>query len=275
MVIPSMKVRSLVPERFPARQEAERQSAARTAVREFFPILLVLVAVDVSTDGRILKTVTVIPNVSEPVPGTIYVYAFLGAGAYAVTSLAFEPKQSVVETYRLTYRLIGALPLGAGVYLLARQLGASSGTTPIPVAGVVFLSGLYVRLTLRRLGDVAERLYGGETGTTEQDQHRQAAENNARQSWRRVATTDLSDTDRQDAMVLLERVEAITGDDDATRQELARARALSERALDRLDGSDAGASGRDGTDGSLTGGGPDDPAEGRESGTGGGTATQD
>jgi hypothetical protein len=226
-----MGVRSYLPGSVPERG-AESESAARVAVREFFPVLLVLVAVDISTDGWILKTVKVVPALSEEVPAMVYVYAFLGAGAYAMTSLAFSPKESIVETYRLTYRMIGALPLGAGVFVLANQLGMSEMN--VTIAGAVFLSGLYVRLTLRRLGDVAERLYG-RAGTAEGDEHRRATAENARESWRRVATGDPPETVRRDAVDGLERVEAITADDEATRQELEHARELSERILQRLD----------------------------------------
>jgi hypothetical protein len=236
-----MGVRSYLPGSFPERG-AGNGSAARVAVREFFPVLLVLAAVDVSTDGRLLKTVTVVPNLGETVPAMVYVYAFLGAGAYAVTSLAFNPKESIVETYRLTYRMVGALPLAAGVYLLSRQLGVGPTETSVPLVGVVFLSGLYVRLTLRRLGDLAERLYGA-AGTNEGEEHRRVAGENARQSWRYVATGDLPEADRREAVATLERVEAITGDDDATRQELERARELSEETRQLL------AAGSDGDDG--------------------------
>jgi hypothetical protein len=47
-------------------------------------------------------------------------------------------------------------------------------------------------------------------------------------------------TGRGEAVALLERAEAITGDADATHQELVRARELSERALDRLGLADGG-----------------------------------
>jgi hypothetical protein len=193
-----MELRSLVPGSFPGRQARGTESATRIAVREWFPVLLVLVAVDVSTDGTVLGTLTVVPDPSQTVPAAVYVYAFLGAGAYAMTSLAFNPKESIVETYRLTYRMVGALPLGAGVYVLATQLGVSDVTAP--VAGVAFLSGLYVRLALRR----------------------------------HVATTDLPPADRRTAVGLLERAAAITDDEDATQQELGRAHELSDRALQVL-----------------------------------------
>lgn len=209
-------------------------SATRTAVREFLPILLILLAVDLSSDGIILGRFVIIPNLEYPVPGEIYVYAFLGAGAYAVTSLAFNPKQSIVETYRLTYRLVGALPLGAGIYVLS-GIWLDPPETSVPVVGLVFLSGLYVRLTLRRLADVAERLYGAETGAgAEARQHRTEASENVRRGWRLLSTSQPTEAARRRALDGLERAEAIVDDSDATGQELARARDLSEQAMNAL-----------------------------------------
>jgi hypothetical protein len=268
-----MELRSLAPGSFPGRQDRRTESAARVAVREFFPVLLVLVAVDVSTDGTVLGALTVVPNLSEQVPAAVYVYAFLGAGAYAVTSLAFSPKESIVETYRLTYRMVGALPLGAGVYVLATQLGVSEVTAP--VAGVAFLSGLYVRLALRRLGDLAEKLYGAEDDVRqpfEAERRRRVTNANLRRCWRHVATTDLPPDDRRTAVGLLERAGAITDDEDATRQELARAHELSERALEELglsgDGGDAGGgpTGDRATADGRSGDGDGERVDGREDG---------
>jgi len=243
-----MKLRSLVPGSFPEHRGSGTESAARIAVREFVPVVLVLLAVDVSTDGTLLGTLTVVPDLADPVPAVVYVYAFLGAGAYAMTSLAFNPKESIVETYRLTYRMVGALPLGAGVYVLATQLGVSEVTAP--VAGVAFLSGLYVRLALRRLGNLAEKLYGSGRARQpfETERHRRTTNANVRRCWRHVATTDLPPEDRRTAVGLIERAEAITDDEDATHQELGRAHELSDRALRELglsgDG-DAGAGAAD------------------------------
>jgi len=195
-----------------------------------------LLAVDISTDGVILKRFTVIPNLTHPIPGYVYVFAFLGAGAYAITSLAFNPKESIVETYRLTYRLIGALPLAAGVYLLAGVLGNSSDLT-VPIAGMAFLSGLYVRLTLRRLGDVAERLYGEQGGSeAEADTRRNEANENLRHGWRLLHESTSPRTDPEQVRAFLRRAEAIVDDENATIQELERARELSEQALGAVQG---------------------------------------
>lgn len=229
-----MRIRGGLPKPFgDSGTRAAGTSATRTALREFIPIALILVAVDLSTDGVILGHFEVIPNLKYPIPADVYVYAFLGAGAYAVTSLAFNPKQSIVETYHLTYRLIGALPLGAGIFILSELL-VSQSDVPVPVVGLVFLSGLYVRLALRRLGDVAERLYGGQTDAAEAGQYRTEASDNVRHGWRHLSTSQPSEADRKTARDRLERAEAIIDDGDATVQELARARELSEQAMSAL-----------------------------------------
>lgn len=232
-----MSFRNLLPKPLGGNESAAPgTSATRTALREFFPILLILVAVDISTDGVVLGQFVVLP--SKPphaVPAEIYVFAFLGAGAYAVTSLAFNPKQSIIETYRLTYRLIGALPLAAGVYLLS-DLVVDASTVPVPVAGLAFLTGLYVRLTLRRLGDVADRLYGGRLESeTELGQQRQVVERNVRHGWRLLTTGQSAEAGRQEVREWLKRADAILEAEDPTGQELARARDLSNKALGALE----------------------------------------
>ncbi|MEF8851400.1 MAG: hypothetical protein V5A28_03125 [Haloarculaceae archaeon] len=284
-----MELRALLPREFPGRDgEAEGEGearggregvrrATRIAVREFFPVVLVLVAVDVSTDGVLLGTLTVLPNYVQPGLGEAYVFAFLGAGAYAMTSLAFNPKESIVETYRLTYRMVGALPVGAAVFLFGGRLTAVGVTAPVNV--LAFVSGLYIRLTLRRVGDLAERLYGTEDDTANQpfetERHRRATQANLRQSWRTLATREGQSGERGEAVALLERAEAITDDAAATHQELVRAHDLSERALARLGagesesdgGPDAGrpaGDGRSGDDRTGAEGTGRDPGDRRE-----------
>lgn len=243
-----MQFGDVFPKPFDRRESsAAVTSATRTAIREFFPIFLILIAVDLSMNGILLGRFVIIPNLSYTVPGHIYLFAFLGAGAYAVTSLAFNPKESIIETYRLTYRLIGALPLAAGVYLLSDLL-VDASTVPVPVAGLAFLSGLYIRLTLRRLGDVAERLYGESTAAAEMDRHRTTTNEQLRHGWRLLTTAPPPDGARWDVREQLERAEAILDDPDATVQELARARDLSDTALAALREGTHGESGTAGAD---------------------------
>lgn len=93
------------------------------------------------------------------VPGFVYLYAFLGAMAYALTSLIAKLETGGRGVARVGLRAVAALPLAAGVYLLAGPLGLA-GLGDRAIAGVAFLVGLYVNLTLKALGGLAERLYG-------------------------------------------------------------------------------------------------------------------
>jgi hypothetical protein len=180
----------------------------------------------------IVSTQNLLPFVVGIIPQRVYLSAFLGAGVYAITSLIFEPKRSRVEVLRLGYRLIGALPLAAGVYLLSGAFGDALSSASI--TGLAFLSGLFVRLTLRRLGDLAERLYGSEEETQlpyESGQMRMTASANLWRGWQRLATNQVPTDKREQAVEHLRRAENIVSDQDATAQELARARDLSEEAL--------------------------------------------
>ena len=92
------------------------------------------------------------------VPGQIYVYAFLGAMAYAFTSIVAKFERGTAGVLRVGVRAMAALPLAAGVFLLSSRLGyVASGNV---VTGVAFLVGLYVNVTLKALGGVADRLFG-------------------------------------------------------------------------------------------------------------------
>lgn len=93
------------------------------------------------------------------VPPYVYLYAFLGAMAYAFTSVVAKFERGTVGVLKVGLRALAALPLAAGVFLLSNALGidATSGRF---VAGLAFLVGLYVNLTLRALGGLADRLYG-------------------------------------------------------------------------------------------------------------------
>lgn len=96
------------------------------------------------------------------VPAYVYLYAFLGAMAYAFTSVVAKFERRTVGVLKVGLRAIAALPLAAGVFMLSNALGidATSGQF---VAGAAFLVGLYVNLTLRALGGLADRLYGRST----------------------------------------------------------------------------------------------------------------
>lgn len=206
--------------------QGEKEVTARESLKRELPIvLLVFVAVILSTGFPF--------ELDQTIPPKIYLYAFLGAGVYAVTSLVFEPKRSRLGALRLGYRLVGALPLAAGVYLFSDAFVADAQSSP-SVAGLAFLSGLFVRLTLRRLGDVAERLYGSEEEPQlpyESSQIRMTASANLRRGWQRLAADQVPAEKREQIVEYLQRAGDIVEDEDATAQELTRARNLSEEAL--------------------------------------------
>ncbi len=103
---------------------------------------------------------------ASAVPPIVYLYAFLGAMAYAFTSVVAKFERDTREVVKVGLRALAALPLAAGVFVLAGALGVEGA----PVAGVAFLVGLYVNLTLKSLGGLAERLYGpGEDDDAEED----------------------------------------------------------------------------------------------------------
>lgn len=274
----------------------------RTGLLKLAYVVAIAAAADVSTDGTFGTYLpgtdgwVVFADLSVTVPEYVYLYAFAGAGTYVLTSLIFDPKESATELLALGYRLVAALPLGAGVYLLAAfVVGVSIPdvggelTQPRLYAGTAFIAGLFVKLTLRKLGDVAERIYDLD-GTAdaslpyEQSRRRNEAQANLRQCYSGLLEGDGAGgaggngaDGQRDLRGRLRQVEAILDDDDATLQELERAVALSEDALAAMEGDGAAEEGArerrngrpDTGDGEVAGSdgeaGPDD----------GGTATGD
>ena len=97
------------------------------------------------------------------VPLHVYVFAVLGGLGYVFTRLVRNFEEETVSLVRAGLTVVAALPLGAGVYLLSAVIvpeaaTADSQQTRVLLAGIVFLSGLYVNLTYKRLGALAKRL---------------------------------------------------------------------------------------------------------------------
>lgn len=105
------------------------------------------------------------------VPGYVYLYATLGALGYIFTKLmshleSFDEATEVDRLVELALRIPVAWVLGAGTYLLSTALLPDSApTTARFTAGFAFLVGLYVNVTMKSLGSLADRLLGRGTGS--------------------------------------------------------------------------------------------------------------
>ncbi|WP_435193875.1 hypothetical protein [Natronomonas sp. EA1] len=98
---------------------------------------------------------------SVQVPWEVYAFSVLGALGFVFTALIRDFDRTPAEIVQYHFRIPAAIPLGAGVYLLSTLiLGVGPDGTPNDtlVAGVVFLSGLYVNLAYERLSALADRL---------------------------------------------------------------------------------------------------------------------
>lgn len=103
------------------------------------------------------------------IPPHIYLYGFLGAMAYAFTSIVAKFERGFTGVVRVGLRALAALPLAGGVFLLAGALGIPTEDGRL-VAGMAFLVGLYISLTLKALGGLAERLLGVTGGGSSDDE---------------------------------------------------------------------------------------------------------
>ena len=95
------------------------------------------------------------------VPEYVYLYAFLGASAYAFSNMLRKDDRQWRDLVRLGTRVLSALPLAAGIYLLGSFLGGGADVAGgRAAAGLAFLTGLYVNLALEGLYGLGTRLYG-------------------------------------------------------------------------------------------------------------------
>lgn len=123
--------------------------------------LLLLVVVVLGTTGTLnaLLAAFGLPNVEFPVTVPWYVYSFavLGALGYVFTKLVKNPDRSFGALLHANIRLPASLPLAAGFYLLAGQFLGSEPPADL-MAGIAFLTGLFVNIAYRRIGALAKRL---------------------------------------------------------------------------------------------------------------------
>ncbi|GAA0521294.1 hypothetical protein SAMN04488066_12028 [Halorubrum aquaticum] len=96
------------------------------------------------------------------VPPYVPVFSLLGALGFVFTTLIERFDGSTGRLLRYNFRLLAALPLGIGVFLLSDVVLAEAASNDALVAGTVFLAGLYVNLAYKRLGALARRLLPGE-----------------------------------------------------------------------------------------------------------------
>lgn len=132
-------------------------------------LLLVVLAV-VSTgllDAAVDSTAVEGFNENAAIPGYVYVFAALGALGYVFTGLVTDFRRETADLLRMNLRIPAALPLAAGLFLLAGQFLGDSPPTRL-LAGIAFLAGLFVNLAYERIGALAKRLLPAEEGEDEQ-----------------------------------------------------------------------------------------------------------
>lgn len=94
------------------------------------------------------------------VPPYVYVFALVGGFGYVFTALIDDEGRRVGDLLHDGVRLVAALPLAAGSYLLLgffRIDGGAAAPTPV-VGGIAFLTGLSVNVAHKRFASLAKRL---------------------------------------------------------------------------------------------------------------------
>ncbi|WP_255149196.1 hypothetical protein [Halorarius halobius] len=92
------------------------------------------------------------------VPWQVYAFGVLGAFGFVFTALIREFDRTPLTVVQYHLRVPAAIPLSTGTYLLADLILGGAESTPALVAGLAFVSGLYVNLAYERLAALAERL---------------------------------------------------------------------------------------------------------------------
>lgn len=121
-----------------------------------------LAAVAIAT-GRFVDPAFFSANQQMPgamVPGYVLLYGFLGAMTYAFTSLVKRIDRGLGHIVRVGMRVLAVFPLVVGVTVVVTAFDLTPANTSNVFAGLAFLVGLYVNMTLQVLGEVATRVYG-------------------------------------------------------------------------------------------------------------------
>lgn len=155
--------------------EAVWHQSTLGAVVVVFDVLLVG-AIAVGTTGALAGFLSGLGLSAAPpavrVPGYVYLYGALGALAYVFTRLVRKLDRSTEQLLHSNVRVLAALPLAAGLYLFAgRFLGTDSAVTSL--AGLSFLTGLFVNTAYHRINALGKRLFpAGEHLETDPDRPR-------------------------------------------------------------------------------------------------------
>lgn len=87
----------------------------------------------------------------------IYVFAVLGALGYVFTAVVREFDRTTGDLIKYNVRVLAALPLAGGVYLLSELILGEIPSKAV-LAGLAFVTGLYVNRVYERIGMMADRL---------------------------------------------------------------------------------------------------------------------
>lgn len=105
------------------------------------------------------NTLPLIPDVAEPVPPHVYLYALLGSLGYLFTTLFKEFDRSLLSLIQKGIRVPAALLLAAGFYMFTFLFTTSESAPTGLISGLAFLVGLYVNVALLTLESVASRVF--------------------------------------------------------------------------------------------------------------------
>lgn len=147
-----------------------RSSSAVTLLVVDVLVLIVAAAGTTLLVNGVAPEFTTVEEFSVPVPWEVYAFSVLGAFGYVFTAFVMDFDRTPADVLEYQFHVFAAIPLGAGVYLFAALLLGTDGSVPGNdrlVAGLAFVAGLYVKLTYRRIGALAERLLPEESGRTE------------------------------------------------------------------------------------------------------------
>ena len=128
--------------------------------------VLAVIGVVLSTGLLDLGVVEPGHGASVAVPMYVYLYSSFGALGYIFTKLmahldSYDDTSEIDRLVELALRIPVSWVLGAGTYLLSTFLfQGSPPNEPRFIAGVAFLVGLYVNVTMKSLGSLADRLLG-------------------------------------------------------------------------------------------------------------------